>query len=111
MQATTQAAGIFELFRERSDAERFEVIRSMIAERHIESESLDFKAAGHVDLRGDDGWLMREWSKYVSAFGNTGGGVLIWGVQTSKINGRDAAEKCNHVRDPAIRREVGRSAN
>src|ERR1035437_1978965 len=86
--------------------EQFDRLKRMVDEHEQESEWLDFKAAGHVgdrktDAKSDE-WLKAEWSKYLSAFANSGGGLVVWGIETKHDpeKRRDLAEKFNHVRQP-----------
>lgn len=60
-----------------------------------ESEWLEFKCHG-----GDDS-LKENWGKSLSAFGNVGGGVMIWGIEAKKNQqtGVDAACRVKLVTD------------
>jgi hypothetical protein len=72
----SRAAALFE--RITTDANPSELIRSFIASKFSESELLDYKGADKLDIRGDP--LREKWSKSLSCFANSDGGVLIWGV-------------------------------
>jgi hypothetical protein len=68
----------------------------------FEDERLDFKGA--QDLRNNtalsDDKVKLIWSEALSAFANTGGGVLIWGIDARETNEVDAASGENLVQRP-----------
>jgi Putative DNA-binding domain len=45
-----------------------------------ESAWLEYKGATHRTGEEADDWYKGLWSKYLSGFANTGGGLLIWGI-------------------------------
>jgi hypothetical protein len=65
----------------------------------FEEEWLDFKQA--PDLNSND--VQRNWSKALSGFANTGGGVLIWGIEAKKdpTTGIDCAFAVALIDNPA----------
>jgi Putative DNA-binding domain len=65
----------------------------------FEEEWREFKRAD--DIKSDD--VQRNWSKALSAFANTGGGVLIWGIEAKRNPGseRDCASGLALIDDPA----------
>jgi hypothetical protein len=60
------------------------VIESMIQSRHAENEFLEFKV-GTLNPKE----AKRYWSRAVSGFANSEGGVLIWGVDARKMPSDD----------------------
>ena len=59
----------------------------------FENQFLEFKR-GRVQKVGDP------WSRELSAFANTGGGVVVWGIGTNKENGVEYADTIEKVPDP-----------
>lgn len=55
-------------------------IRKMIDEKRLESDVLDYKGADQISDRD----RKTHWSKALSGFANTGGGVVVWGVDCRK---------------------------
>jgi len=66
----------------------------------FEDEHLDFKGADKLT----DTDIKRLWSKSLSGFGNTAGGVLVWGIDARKDNatGVDCASGLSLVPDPPV---------
>lgn len=64
-----------------------------------EEEWLEFKRA--FDIMGVD--VKENWSKALSGFANTGGGVLIWGIKADKdpATGIDCASATSLIENPA----------
>lgn len=61
----------------------------------------DFKAKEHPgkpDLSLDD---RKNFSKLLSAFANSDGGVIFWGVRTQTVEGRDIASELQPLANPA----------
>lgn len=58
-----------------------------------ETEWIDFK-------NGRDGNAKEHWSKALSGFGNSGGGVLIWGIQTKRKDDHDVPANLALVQNP-----------
>lgn len=81
------------------DGDSMEILRSMVREesRAVESETLEFKEL--LD-RHNEKEVSAKWSKQLSAFGNAGGGVLIWGIMAKKVDGVDAAQELRPIREP-----------
>ncbi len=69
----------------------------------FETDWLDFKAEHH-DPKQRDKSNRACWSECLSAFANTGGGVLIWGIDArrAKVEGRelDCATEIKPISDP-----------
>ncbi|GMK47954.1 hypothetical protein PghCCS26_50840 [Paenibacillus glycanilyticus] len=83
------------LFVEKIKAEGYSAIREMVINQQEENLLLDFKEkrdANRATLSDDD---KRNYSKALSAFSNSNGGIIIWGVKASKIggNGPDVANE------------------
>jgi hypothetical protein len=63
----------------------------------FETDWLEFKPYPH---RNPDDTIKEIWSKDISAFANTQGGVLIWGIQARHVRRVDAARGFRLVPDP-----------
>src|SRR5262245_33564606 len=94
----TSAGRFFEDFRAAPDRETFLKRLFDPADPRTETEWLDFKGCQWTDpKRGlvyiDDSDVRRPWGKALSAFANTGGGVLVFGIDARKdpATGIDAA--------------------
>src|SRR5689334_7016443 len=72
------------------DALDLEAIRSMIANRQEEHLTLDFKTVKHASLNSDDD--KRSLAIALSGFANSSGGLIIWGVTTTKRDNVDSAD-------------------
>lgn len=48
----------------------------------FETDWLDFKGAEKLEIKSND--IKKIWSKALSGFANTGGGVLVWGIDARK---------------------------
>jgi hypothetical protein len=76
-----------------SDRDPVAKVRSLInpADPLFETDWLDFKGEHPTDPKQREKSNRSCWSEYLSAFANTGGGVLIWGVDArrTKVNGRE----------------------
>src|SRR5262245_24677300 len=74
-----------------SQSEPAAYLRSLVsvANPTFEGEWLEFKGG-----RGNDASNQKNWSDALSGFANTGGGVLIWGIETDNRSGQRA--------DPAV---------
>lgn len=71
------------------------LIAQMIVEKRQESDYLEFKAGSKLNERGDkltEKTAKRYWSQALSGFGNTEGGILIWGVEARKTPSPDDSE-------------------
>lgn len=70
-----------------------------LAHPRFEEEWLEFKRA--PDINGAD--VQQNWSKALSGFANTGGGVLIWGIKADKdpTTGVDCASATALIDNPA----------
>ncbi|WP_406699173.1 ATP-binding protein [Singulisphaera sp. Ch08] len=91
------------------------ILRAMVEgePRAVESEWLEFKAFPWNDfldpMKGYDPKNLKEkkkdfiketWSQVLSAFANTQGGVLIWGIHAAKRDGVDEAFSFQLVPNP-----------
>ena len=65
--------------------ERAAMLTAMVSDKRTESEFLEFKGAGRIEKKE----IREYWSKTLSAFANTDGGVLIWGISTTRIPNPD----------------------
>ncbi|HEY4328891.1 MAG TPA: ATP-binding protein [Phycisphaerae bacterium] len=107
MGAPSNAEVLFASVRDAAnDRNRLKIMNNWIEKHEPETEWLDFKSAGHLQYTEDkkandkhDDWIKGEWSKYLSAFSNTGGGILVWGISTAKHNGSDCADKLSLTSD------------
>jgi hypothetical protein len=81
----TNATALFEQLQD--EAAALPTIERMVAEKRTESEVLDYKAADQIPDR-DRRTL---WSKALSAFANTEGGVVVWGVDCRKEKDGDSS--------------------
>jgi hypothetical protein len=99
MSLTNPSLGLefFEKFRAQPDRAAFLAGLINSASPTFETEWLDFKGADRIS---DDN--VREiWSRVVSGFSNTGGGVVVWGIDARKIGGVDAASNLALAPNPA----------
>jgi hypothetical protein len=84
------------LIEKANSPETFDRIKELVSRRTPESEWLEFKGA---DAATHEDELKAKWSKALSAFANTDGGV-IWGVRAKRgldgIDAADAAELAPH---------------
>ena len=62
-------------------------------EKTFETQYLEFKS-GRTQNVGDP------WSQELSAFANSDGGIIIWGIGTARHNGVDYAATIDHVAKP-----------
>src|SRR5437867_3894786 len=69
------------------------------AKLYFEEEWLEFKCAPNIDAVE----VQQTWSKALSGFANTGGGVLIWGIRAvkDKATGVDCASAADPIDNPA----------
>jgi hypothetical protein len=63
----------------------------------FETEWLEFKPYPYTNTEDT---IKEIWSKNLSAFGNTAGGVLVWGIGARKVRKVDAARSIQFVPDP-----------
>lgn len=81
-------------------------LNNLVSDHTPEEEWLEFKGAIEPPTGNQiaDATIAKYWSKAISGFANTGGGVLIWGIDarqdpTTKIDGAGALSL---VPDPAV---------
>jgi hypothetical protein len=73
------------------DQEAFLKLSSLVTNKsQDESEWLDYKSGKSEDNEND--WS-KSWGKALSGFANSGGGIVIWGIETKKENGFDVPAK------------------
>ena len=58
------------------------VLKQVVVAKKAESEFLEFKGAGKIN----DQQIKEYWSRALSGFGNTEGGVLLWGVRAARVS-------------------------
>jgi hypothetical protein len=82
--------GAAETLFEQNLAEGEAGIARIVAERQEEHLNLDYKLSA-----GDNGQMERDDRKSLaealSGFGNSDGGVIVWGVEAKRVDGIDAA--------------------
>lgn len=78
MSEPSRARSLFEAVKR--SAEPFDHVASMVGKPldNCEGEYLDFKAADQLDVAKDE--IKRIWSKALSGFANSDGGVVVWGI-------------------------------
>jgi hypothetical protein len=76
------------------------VIRAMVDSRESEDTSLDFKDAQKANI--DE--VKRLFSEAVSGFGNTAGGLIVWGVTTKKAGDSEVANGTNLIDGETLKR-------
>lgn len=76
-----------ELF-ERIKADGFAIVQGFVDDRESEDTWLEFKDGSQMNWKD----LVRYYSEAISGFGNTDGGLLIWGVATKKRDNIDYAD-------------------
>ncbi len=86
---------LFDAITAHSEAAAIDYLESLVSadEKTFEDQYLEFKG-GRVRKVGDP------WSRQLSAFGNTDGGVVVWGIGTERENGVDYASVLDKVSDP-----------
>ena len=89
-----------------SDADRTQQMTKLVISHEPESDWLEFKQVRQVSDK-----LNSEWSKSLSAFSNTSGGIIIWGIQTEKCSGRDVATALAPINDPTKLMAIWKSAD
>lgn len=72
-----------------TDDEPASVLKRMVDEHWTETEYLEFKGAGKIQERQ----IKECWSQTLSAFANTEGGVLIWGIRAARIEHPDDSSR------------------
>ena len=74
-------------------------VEGMVTAKERETEYLDFKSGGDLeaDTKEKKRSLRETWSKALSGFGNTGGGVLVFGVKASKPKDGSDFENVDHA--------------
>jgi len=81
----TQASTFFEQIRDSGDdGARAAFLRKLVADNKPENEFLDYKGG---KIQEQENNLKSQWSKALSGFANTGGGVLIFGIDSRKQKG------------------------
>ena len=93
----SQAKAFYQRFL--ASADRLAFLRGLVNSTPLtfETEWLEFKPYPFLD---SEKTVKEVWSKTVSAFANTEGGVLVWGIGAKKVNRVDAARKFQLVTDP-----------
>ncbi len=108
---TTLAGQFFEGFRALDSQGREAFLKNLFnpADPQFETDWLDFKAGQWQDRKRGVMYLDDEsakclWGKALSGFANTGGGVLVWGIDARKKNDVDAATGFAMLKDPLAMR-------
>jgi hypothetical protein len=83
--------------RELFDAFDEEKIIEQIEEKTGEYLHLDFKRANSDNLSNTDD--KKNFSRALSGFANAEGGLIIWGVETTKEDGVELPDKIKHIKD------------
>jgi len=77
-------------------------LEDLVANKQTEQEWIEFKGCYPKNPNWDDS-AKKAWSENLSAFANTGGGVLIWGIDAHKNDEKiDAAHKLALHDNPAV---------
>jgi hypothetical protein len=95
----SRAEDLFNELRAKTPAERTAHVEGWIDNHAMETEYLDFKNSG--DEKDNE----RTWSKALSSFGNTEGGLLVWGIDArpQKVpNLSDRAIDCANAPKPLL---------
>ena len=80
---TSRAHELYRQITKHEDPAAF--LESMITDQRTESEFLEFKGASKIQPKQ----VKEFWSQTLSAFANTEGGVLIWGIRAARIDHPD----------------------
>ena len=94
--SVTQAHLFFEAL-SKNDGVAFQFLESLVGSPLHEAEWLDFKNG--KGLKNEKVREIR--SKALSGFANSGGGIVIWGIQTQSIDHRDVPANLALVENPA----------
>ncbi len=86
----TRAETLFRELCQMSPADRTAYVENWVTAGHAETEYVDFKNSATVDPREQNPERkdIEQWIEALSAFANTEGGVLVWGIDARK-NGED----------------------
>lgn len=98
------ARSFFEQLTAGAPAAQWARIRSLVNDKEPESLHLDFKVAKNEPPGVLDTWTKSNLGRAISAFANTEGGVLLYGIATQKGAKRepDTAERFTPVPDVAL---------
>jgi hypothetical protein len=96
----TLAEDLFERIKSQTDPAAYLKAMADPASPTFESDFLDFKAKPDPDPKDKN--LKEIWYEALSGFGNSGGGVLIWGIDARKepATGIDAASDVKPIKNP-----------
>ena len=100
--APSLARSFYQRFIDETDRVAF--LKELVASSVFETEWLEFKSYPHTAPGQPDDKIKEFWSKNISAFANTQGGVLVWGIDAHKIDGVDAAHALRLVPSPQLLR-------
>jgi hypothetical protein len=79
----SRASAFFEqITKEPTDAARAAFLENLVTKKFSESEYVDYKAWLKLTPHSDE--VKRKWSKGLSCFANSDGGVIIWGIDAPK---------------------------
>ncbi len=76
--------------------EDIDYINNLIKDKVVENYYLEFKSVEEIDYTGKRKLFnsdKKNYAKSISAFGNTDGGVIIWGIKTGASDADYASEK------------------
>src|SRR4051812_8176851 len=74
--APSIAEAVFKQIQEMDSRTRVAFVQKYVTDHQEETDWLDFKAGSQIKDVNNSPFLMKNWSKYLSAFANSGGGLL-----------------------------------
>jgi len=81
--APSIAESVFKKLEAMDAPSRVGFLQKYCDDQQHETDWMDFKSGSYIK-KVDDRWIDETWSKFLSAFSNSGGGILIWGVETKE---------------------------
>src|SRR5690242_86578 len=83
MTSPSIAETIFNQLQAMNAQARADFLKKYVDDNQHETDWLDFKACARIKSVKED-WIEKTWSKFLSAFANSGGGLLVWGIETKE---------------------------